>query len=100
MAKPLNASFLYLLSGLTVDPHTKKVKRYVGHSFMAIDNLKFIAYISIINEKKNRITLEYESTLVNLFAALWNFDIKMMQKKPSKSSMGQNLKEGPSIYVR
>lgn len=52
MPKPLNASFMYLLSGLTVDPHTKKVKRYVGHSFMAIDDLKFIAYISIINEKK------------------------------------------------
>ena len=84
---------------VTVDPHTKKVKRYVGHSFMAIDDLTFIAYISIIN-KKNRITLEYESKLVNLFAALWNFDIKMMQKKPSKSSMGQNLKEGPFIYVR
>ena len=52
MAKPLNASFMYLLSGLTVDPHTKKVKRYVGHSFMAIDDLTFIAYISIINKKK------------------------------------------------
>ena len=100
MAKPLNASFMYLLSGLTVDPHTKKVKKYDGHGFMAIDDLKFIAYISIFNEKKNRITLEYENTLVNLFAALWNFDIKMMQKKPSKSSMGQNLKEGPSIYAR
>lgn len=46
MAKPLNASFMYLLSGLTVDPHTKKVKRYAGHSFMAIDDLKFIAYIN------------------------------------------------------
>ena len=54
MAKPLNASFMYLLSGLTVDLHTKKVKRYVGHSFMAIDDLKFIAYISIINEKKKQ----------------------------------------------
>ena len=54
MAKPLNASFMYLLSGLTVDPHTKKVKRYVSHSFMAIDDLKFIAYISIINEKKKQ----------------------------------------------
>ena len=42
------------MSGLTVDPHTKKVKRYVGHSFMAIDDLKFIAYISIINEKKKQ----------------------------------------------
>ena len=57
MAKPLNASFMYLLSGLTVDPHTKKVKRYVGHSFMAIDDLKFIAYISIINEKKTECLL-------------------------------------------
>ena len=57
MAKPLNASFMYLLSGLTVDPHTKKVKRYVGHSFMAIDDLKFIAYISIINEKKTEFLL-------------------------------------------
>lgn len=57
MAKPLNASFMYLLSGLTVDPHTKKVKRYVGHSFMAIDDLKFIAYISIINEKKTELLL-------------------------------------------
>lgn len=44
--------FMYLLSGLTVDRHTKEVKKYVGHSFMAIDDLKFIAYISIINEKK------------------------------------------------
>ena len=57
MPKPLNASFMYLLSGLTVDPHTKKVKRYVGHSFMAIDDLKFIAYISIINEKKTELLL-------------------------------------------
>ena len=57
MAKPLNASFMYLLSGLTVDPHTKKVKRYVGHSFMAIDDFKFIAYISIINEKKTELLL-------------------------------------------
>ena len=57
MAEPLNASFMYLLSGLTVDPHTKKVKRYVGHSFMAIDDLKFIAYISIINEKKTELLL-------------------------------------------
>ena len=57
MAKPPNASFMYLLSGLTVDPHTKKVKRYVGHSFMAIDDLKFIAYISIINEKKTELLL-------------------------------------------
>lgn len=48
---------MYLLSGLTVDPHTKKVKRYVGHSFMAIDDLKFIAYISIINEKKTELLL-------------------------------------------
>lgn len=48
---------MYLLSGLTVDPHTKKVKRYVGHSFMAIDDLKFIAYISIINEKKTEFLL-------------------------------------------
>ena len=53
MSKPLNASFMYLLSGLTVDPHTKKVKKkYVGRSFMAIDDLNFIAYVSIINEKK------------------------------------------------
>lgn len=46
--------FMYLLSGLTVDRHTKEVKKYVGHSFMAIDDLKFIAYISIINEKKKQ----------------------------------------------
>ena len=57
MAKPLNASFIYLLSGLTVDPHTKKVKKYDGHSFMAIDDVKFIAYISIINEKKTELLL-------------------------------------------
>ena len=57
MAKSLNASFMYLLSGLTVDPHTKKVKKYVGHSFIAVDDLKFIAYISIINEKKTELLL-------------------------------------------
>ena len=64
MAKPLNASFMYLLSGLTVDPHTKKVKRYVGHSFMAIDDLKFIAYISIINEKKTELLLNMKVRLL------------------------------------